>query len=159
MSVGIAPEVASFIRLASIIHSMSQNRDMGTRFGGRSESAHSLFRGNYYSGVLNLDDAAAGALVQFGQEGVDLLARLDELDLDGQVVGDLQDVRGVDAMRGAEAGYAFEHGCAIDAVLEQEVQQGGVDGDAVVLGAIAKIDGDFDCRAAGQHGDSSLRRP
>ena len=60
------------------------------------------------------------------------------------MVGDFEDVGGVDAMRRSEAGYAFEDRGSVDAAVEEEVEKAGVDGDAVVFGSVAELDGDFD---------------
>jgi hypothetical protein len=54
---------------------------------------------------LHLDDAAVGALFEFRQESIDLLTGFNEFDFDGEMVGDFQDVRGVDAVGGSEAGH------------------------------------------------------
>jgi hypothetical protein len=97
-----------------------------------------------YSCLLYLDEAAVGAILQLGQEGVDFFSGLDELDFDGEMVGNLQDVGGVEAMRGAETGYTLEDRGSVNAVVEEEVEQAGVDRDAVMFGAIAEIDGDLD---------------
>ena len=43
-------------------------------------------------GLVHLDQSATAALLQLRQDRVGLLAGLDELDLDGQMIGDLQDV-------------------------------------------------------------------
>jgi hypothetical protein len=94
-------------------------------------------------GFLHLDDAAAGAFFQLGQELVDFLTGLNELDLDGQMVGDIEDVGGVEAMRRSKAGHSFEDAGTVDAVLEEEIDEAGVDRDSVVFGAVAEVDGDF----------------
>lgn len=104
----------------------------------------SFFAGDDDGCLLHFDEAAVGALLEFGQEGIDFFFCLDELDLDGEMVGDFEDVRGVETVRGAESGYTFEHRGPVDAVVEEEVEQAGVNRDAVMSGAIAEIDGDFD---------------
>lgn len=95
-------------------------------------------------GFLNLNEARAGSLFELGQESVDFLAGFNELDLDGQMVRDFEDVRGVKAMRGTESGDAFEDRGAIDAAVEEEVEDAGVDRDTVVLCTVAEVDGNFE---------------
>jgi hypothetical protein len=117
-----------------------------------------LLGGDADGGVLNFDDPAASAALNFGEESFDLFASLEDLDLDGQMVGYFEDVGGVDAMGGAEAGDAFEDGCAVDAILEEEIEEAGVDGDAEVPGSVAKVDGEFDGWSGGEHGRSFCRK-
>ena len=116
----------------------------------------SILAGNQDGCLLNLDNAAVGALLHIWKDALDFLAGLNEFDLDGEMVGDFEDVGGVEAVRGAESGYAFEDRGTVDTVLEKEVEQAGVDGDAVVLGAIAEVDGDFDGFSCSQHACASL---
>jgi len=115
-----------------------------------------VLAGNDDRGFLNFDEAGAGAQLQLCENVVDLFAGLDELDFDGQIVGDLEDVSRVDAVRLAEAGDAFDDGRAGNAAVKEEVEDAGIDGDSVVLCSIAEIDGDFDGFSGRQHEKSFL---
>jgi hypothetical protein len=78
-------------------------------------------------------------------------AGIDEFNLDGQVVGEVENVGGMEAMLGSEAGYAFEYGCAGDSIMEEKVEEAGIDRDAVVFCRIAQVNSDFESFAGGQH--------
>jgi hypothetical protein len=94
--------------------------------------------------LLHFDDAAAGALFQFRNEGVDLLAGLNELDFDGKVIGDIEEMERVEAVCRTETGNSLEDAGAVNAGMEEKIDQAVVDGNPKVLGAIAKVNGDFD---------------
>src|SRR5215472_944176 len=120
----------------------------------RRTGSELLARGNDHICLLHFDEAAAAAVLQLGHDLVHFFSSVDEFDLDGQVIGELEDVGGVDAMMAAEPGYAFEYCCAGDAVFVEKIENAGVDGDSLVLRGVAQVDGDFDGFASGQHGCS-----
>src|SRR3954467_8240977 len=73
-------------------------------------------------GLLHLNQAAPAAGLQLGHDGVDLLPGIDELDANGQMIGEFDDMRGVDAMPCAEPRYALHRGGARDPLAEQEIE-------------------------------------
>ena len=52
------------------------------------------------------------------------------------MVGDFKDVSGMDAVPGAKAGDAFRHCGAGDSIVEEKVEDAGIDGNAVMFGPI-----------------------
>jgi hypothetical protein len=58
----------------------------------------------------------------------------------------------------AEAGDSLDDGGSRDSAVEEEVEDAGVDGNSVVLGSIAEIEGDFEGFAGGEHGAPFLNR-
>jgi hypothetical protein len=44
----------------------------------------------------------------------------------------------------------------VDAAVEEKIEEAGVDRDAVVFGAVAEVDGDFDGLSRGQHAGALL---
>ena len=61
-----------------------------------------------------------------------------------EMVRQFQDVRGVNAVRGSESGHPLERGGAVNAAVKEEVENAGIDGNAVMAGSIAEVNGDFD---------------
>jgi hypothetical protein len=57
-------------------------------------------------------------------------------------------------MRRPKAGYALDDGGSGDPAMKEEVQDSGVDGNAVMLGSIAQVESDFNGFSRGQHGRS-----
>jgi hypothetical protein len=53
------------------------------------------------------------------------------------MVGDFEDVGGVDAVCMAEAGNALYHRGSGDSAMEEKVENAGVDRNSVVFGSIA----------------------
>lgn len=94
-------------------------------------------------GFLHFDQAGGGSLFELGKDCIDLFARLDELDLDGKVIGDFEDVGRVHAMRGAESSDSLGHRCAGDSGVEEEIEDRGVDGNAVVFRSITEEERNF----------------
>src|SRR5580698_1899226 len=117
------------------INCWEQRGRLERRFRARSVSG-----GHDDRGFLDFDQPATAAFFELRKDGVDLFPCLDEFDLDGQMVRDLQDVRGMHPMRGSKAGYAFDHRGAGDAAVKEIVEDAGVDGDAVMFGSIAEIE-------------------
>ena len=103
--------------------------------------------GNDDSGFLDFDQTGAYSLFQLWENAIYSLAGFDKLDLDGQVVGDLQYVGRMDAMRGAKSGHALQYRCSSDAAVKEKVEQAGVDGNAVMFGPVAQVEGDLNCFA------------
>jgi hypothetical protein len=94
-------------------------------------------------GFLHFDEAGGGSFFELGKDCFDLLARLDELDLDGKVIGDFENVGRVHAMRGAESSDSFGHCRAGNSGVEEEIEDRGVDGNAVVFRSITEEERDF----------------
>jgi len=70
------------------------------------------------------------------------------------VIGELKDMGGMNAMPGAKSGHAFHRCGAGDPMAKEEIQNAGVDGNAVVLGCVAQVDSHFHSLACGKHGRS-----
>jgi hypothetical protein len=51
-------------------------------------------------GFLQINQARSDPLFEFGKSGIDFLSGLDEFDLDGQVIGDLETGSGVNTRSG-----------------------------------------------------------
>jgi len=94
-------------------------------------------------GFLHFDETAAAAGLEFAEDGVHLFLGVDELDADGKVIGQLDDVGCVYAVAGAETGYSLHRGGAGDALAEEEIHDAGVDRDSVAPGGIAQVESDF----------------
>jgi hypothetical protein len=56
------------------------------------------------------------------------------------MVGDFQNMGGMDAVGRTKSSNALEHRGAVDSVVEEEVQEAGVHRDSVMLGSIAEVD-------------------
>jgi hypothetical protein len=67
------------------------------------------------------------------------------------MVGDFDQIGRVQVMVRAKAGYAFGDRGSGDAAIEEEVEDAGVERDAVVGGSFAQVDGDFDGFSGLQH--------
>ena len=109
------------------------------------------FGGYDDGGFLDFDEAGTGTLFEFGQNFVHFFARLNELDLDGEIIGDLEDVRGMEAVRGSESCNTLEDRGACDAAVKKIVENAGVDRDTVMLGSIAQVDRDFNGLSGCEH--------
>ena len=113
--------------------------------------------GNNDRGFLDFDEARTGPLLEFRQNLVHLFARLNELDFDGEMIGDLEDVRGMNAVPGAESRNALHHRGACDATVKEVVENAGVDRNPVMLRSIAQVERDFNGLSGGQHRFLSAR--
>jgi len=71
-------------------------------------------------GFEDLDQAGAGALLQFGKDGVDLFAGLDELDENRQVVADFENVGRMEAVFSAESRDSLDDGCAGNSAMKEK---------------------------------------
>ncbi len=72
---------------------------------------------------LEGDEALGHHLVEDRKQAVDVLLRVNDLDDDGQVLGEPQDVRRVQHAPGAEAGHRVEDGRPGEALLAQPLQE------------------------------------
>ncbi len=89
--------------------------------------------------------------MKLGKDLLQFFGCFDELDFDGQVFRQTQDSRGVHFVIGAESGDAPDHTGARNAPVKQIIQDGGIEGLAVVLLVLAHVNADFFCRPLFQH--------
>lgn len=115
-----------------------------------------VLTGNDDRGFLDFDKSRAGAHFELGEDFVYFFARLDELDFDGELVRDIEDICGVKAVRVTEACHSFDDGGPGDSLMKEEVEDAGIDGHSVVLGPIAEVEGDFEGFSGGEHGSAFL---
>ena len=113
--------------------------------------------GNNDGGFLDFDEAGSCPLLEFRHNLVHLFARLNELDFDGEMIGDLEDVRGMNAVPGAESRNALDHCGACDAAAKEVVENAGVDRNPVMLRSIAQVERDLNGLSGGQHRFLSAR--
>jgi hypothetical protein len=59
-------------------------------------------------------------------------------------------------MPGAETGDALDHRGSGDSAVEEEVEDAGVDRNAVMLCSVAEVEGDFNGLPASEHGMAPL---
>jgi hypothetical protein len=85
-----------------------------------------MWAGRDYRGLLNLDESGAYPLFELGQDCVDFLARVHELNLQGQVVGDLENAGRVYAVAVAKSAHAFCCRCTGDFSSKKIVENIGV---------------------------------
>ena len=104
-----------------------------------------------YGSFLGLDEARAGQFFKLGKDGTDFFMALDELDFDGQLVGDFDQISGVKMVICAETGNALGDRGSGHTAIEKEVENTGVERNALMSGSIAEIDGDFDGFSRLQH--------
>jgi hypothetical protein len=109
----------------------------------REEMVRLLFVWDEDGGFLQFNEAGTGSFLELGKNGIDFFAGLNEFDFDGQVIGDFENVRRVHAMLCAEARNAFDDGGAGDAGVKEEIEDGRVNRNAVMFGAVAEIERDF----------------
>src|SRR5271170_7445481 len=107
--------------------------------------------------LLHLDHAGPGHLLKLTQQLVDLFTRLDKFDLQGKMVGNLDEVRRVHMMIGAKPRYSLENGCAGNATKKEEVEDAGRGRNSVVRRALAQVDRDFHGFSRSQHIPSLFR--
>jgi hypothetical protein len=92
--------------------------------------------GNHDADFLHLDQTAAATLIKLAEDAVNLFAGVDEFNLDGEMVRDLQDVGGMDPMCRAKTGHSLSDGRTGDSTMEQKIEKAGINRDAMMLGAI-----------------------
>jgi hypothetical protein len=51
----------------------------------------------------------------------------------------------MEAVGRAEPRDSLKHRRSVDTVMEKKIEDAGINGDSVVLGAIAQVDRNFDC--------------
>ena len=73
------------------------------------------------------------------QNRIDFLAGFDELDLDGQMVGDLKDMGGVETVSGAKARNALQARLLRRRRCGRGSREAGVDRNSVMFGSIAQV--------------------
>src|SRR5207247_7458062 len=88
-------------------------------------------------GPLEGDQPAADHVVQVGEDPLDRLLGLDDLDNEGQVEGEAQHLRGVHDARGAEPGHPTDHRRASEPLLAELLEQRLVQRLAVIFVALA----------------------
>src|SRR3984957_16026230 len=102
--------------------------------------------------LLHLNQAGADQLLQFRQNRIHLLARLNELDLDRQMIRNLEDVRGMNAMLNSKARNTFDHCGACDSTTKKKVENRRVNRNVMVRGSVAQVEQNFYSLACSQHG-------
>jgi len=93
--------------------------------------------------VLHLDQTRASHGLQFRQQLLCFLRRLDELDFDRQMGCQIDEPGCVQMVVGAESGNAARHGCARDATEEKKIQDGRISRSPVILLVLCNVDGDL----------------
>src|SRR5581483_529350 len=109
-----------------------------------------LRRLHHYS-FLHFDESGPGQLFEPFHQLLDLLWRLDELHLQREMVGYLDEAARMDVMVCAEPGNSLQYRRSRHSAEEQVIQNGRVDRHSMPRRPLTEIDGDLDSSSGGQH--------
>src|ERR1017187_4818394 len=121
-------------------HFLEENATWSLRFckeQNRNRCSASVRCWDDHGSFLQLDQAGADPFLELRENGIDFFARFDEFDLDGEMIGNLENMGGMDTVRVAKTGNALGDCGSGDSAVEEEVEDAGVDRNSVVFCTIA----------------------